>query len=69
MPGSTTRRVKVFDADKLAKRRTSILAKVKTTEADLHDRGSRYALNTEELAAYEELKSLDYLRDGARTRV
>ncbi|MCD2191009.1 hypothetical protein [Actinomycetospora soli] len=65
MPGSA-KRVKVFNSDKLDKRRTTILARVKTTEADLRDRGSRYALDAEELAAYEELRGLDYLRDGAQ---
>lgn len=65
MAGST-RRVKVFNAAKLNKRRSSILARVRTTEADLRERGDRYALDADELAAYEELRGLDYLRNGAQ---
>lgn len=61
--------VKVFDRDSLERRRASVLERVGVTEQDLRERGARYALTADEMAVLDELNGLDYLRDGAQSRV
>lgn len=56
--------VEILDGDALRERRQSILTRIGVSEDELRERGERYALTADELAALDELDGLDYLRDG-----
>lgn len=56
--------VDFLDDQALQERRRAILERIGVSEDELRERGERYALSAEELAALDELDGLDYLRDG-----